>query len=141
MLALAVASCGGYTGWRNGWASDGTLDADETGMYVGGRRIVPTDDRLLYPNGRRGANGVYVHERPDGYWIYWHETGNKAAEGLWVRGARQGLWTHWYADGQKACEGVFEGGRKTGFWTYWREDGHLETRRSGEYRDDQRTGP
>ncbi len=137
LLGLA---CGGYTGWRNGWAADGTLDVEKTGLYEGGTRIVPRDDRLLYPNGRRGAMGVTLHGRPDGYWIYWHDNGQRAAEGLWKHGVREGQWVHFHEDGHKRSEGTFEKGAKVGVWTFWREDGSLDTLRSGEYRDDRRTG-
>ena len=135
---LAVLTSCGYTGWRNGWGDDGTLDVEVTGMYARGRRIVPQDDRLVYPNGRRGALGNYADGRPDGYWIYWHDNGNKAAEGSWGAGRREGPWTHWYADGKKSAEGSFAADAKTGLWMYWREDGRLDTLRSGEYRNDER---
>jgi len=80
-----------------------------------------------YPDGKRMAEGRYVHDQPSGVWRFFHPSGNLAAEGRLSHGSRDGSWVFFY-DGKtrtKLATGNFDHGFTVGTWHHYDNEGKL----------------
>jgi len=77
----------------------------------------------FYPNGKVGAEGDMFHDKREGLWKFWHETGVQKEEATFFDGNPKGPYKSWRPDGTLQTEGEYTGKLKTGRWLTYHMDG------------------
>jgi len=79
---------------------------------------------LYYANGRKEAEGRYVHGLREGVWVDWNPAGERIREATFKDGKWNGL-TVVYIHGRKREETTFRDEELFGPYRRWDEQGHL----------------
>jgi hypothetical protein len=80
--------------------------------------------KLLDGEGNR-AEGAYINNMRDGFWIQWYPNGQKKIEGIFHNDMENGPSTQWAPDGRKIWEGSYRDGLYHGKLKIWNEGGEL----------------
>ena len=92
-----------------------------------------------YPNGKRFKQGMYVDNKQDGMWGYWHDNGRIAKKGRFILGKHDGIWIYKTERGHMRRQESYKDGLKDGLWiVYGREPGTKI--REERWKDDKRHG-
>jgi antitoxin component YwqK of YwqJK toxin-antitoxin module/Tfp pilus assembly protein PilF len=80
---------------------------------------------LVYPNGKKSAEGEYLHGELSGQYTTYYFDGSVQSTGYYKEGKRDSLYRSFYFGGKKYLTGQFFYGKKTGTWKKYDEDDNL----------------
>lgn len=80
---------------------------------------------LVYPNGKKSAEGEFVHGNLSGKYVTYYCDGSIQSTRYYKAGDIDSTYRYFYLGGKKNTEGQYSYGKKTGAWKRYDEDEHL----------------